>query len=105
MNQYQETPVTITSARPSRSSDIRKRQMRYLMSMAVRTACFVLAIVTTGPLRWSLVAGAVFLPYFAVVLANAGDRRSQPSPQAFSPEVLPLLEAPKPASASDDRPR
>ena len=86
MSQDPEAAVSITSARPSRSVDIRKRQMRYLLSMGVRTLCFVLAIVTTGPLRWSLVAGAVFLPYVAVVLANATDLRRGPVPPSFHNE-------------------
>ena len=77
MTQHPEHPVSITSARPSRSSDISRRQTRYLMSMGIRTVCFVLAIVTTGPLRWTLVAAAIFLPYVAVVLANATDARRQ----------------------------
>ena len=44
--------------------------------MAVRTACFVGAVaVGPGWLRWVLVAGAVLLPYVAVVFANAEGRR------------------------------
>ncbi|HET7327831.1 MAG TPA: DUF3099 domain-containing protein, partial [Nocardioidaceae bacterium] len=62
----------ITSARTSHSADIRGRQNRYLFSMAVRTLCVVLAVVTAGYLRWAFIAGAVFLPYIAVVAANAG---------------------------------
>lgn len=92
MNQHPDQPVNITSARVSHSEDLRRRQMRYLFSMGVRTACFVLAIVTTGPLRWVLVAGAVFLPYVAVVLANASDRRTSTGPASFPSEQAPLLE-------------
>ncbi len=45
--------------------------------MGLRGVCFVLAIVTSGWLRWTFVAGAVVLPYIAVVLANAvGPRTS-----------------------------
>ena len=82
MNSESDTPV-ITSARVSRSADIRRREIRYLLSMGIRTCCFVLAIVTDGPVRWVLVAGAVFLPYVAVVLANATDRRSFSGPPTF----------------------
>jgi len=55
--------------------DIAGRQRRYLISMAIRTAC-VIGAVTVGPglLRWVLVAGAVLLPYVAVVLANTQTR-------------------------------
>ena len=44
--------------------------------MAIRTVCFILAIVASGWLRWALVAAAVFLPYVAVVMANAGRSRA-----------------------------
>jgi Flp pilus assembly protein TadB len=96
------TPVTITSARPAHSADIRRREIRYLLSMGIRTVCFVLAIVTGGPLRWTLVAAAVFLPYVAVVLANATDRRSYAGPPAFYVEDRPQLEAPPPVEHPRD---
>lgn len=63
--------MRITTAQPTRSTDIAARQRRYLMSMAIRTVCFVGAVaVGPGWLRWVLVAGAVLLPYVAVVFAN-----------------------------------
>jgi len=38
--------------------------------------CFVGAVaVGPGVLRWVMVAAAVFLPLFAVVMANANDQR------------------------------
>lgn len=92
MNEHTDLPISITSARVSHSEDLRRRQLRYLFSMGLRTVCFVLAIVTTGPLRWSLVTGAVFLPYIAVVLANAKDRRFSAGPAPFPVEEVPLLE-------------
>lgn len=103
MNQQHDNPVNITSARPSRSSDISRRQTRYLMSMAIRTACFVLAVVTTGPLRWAFVVGAVFLPYVAVVLANATDNRGRSGPTAFEEEQRPQLEVGPPDPDRDHR--
>jgi hypothetical protein len=102
LNSHPNTPVTITSARPALSADIRRREIRYLLSMGIRTACFVLAIVTDGPVRWVLVAGAVFLPYIAVVLANATDRRSYAGPPAFHVEDRPRLEAQPSADAPHD---
>lgn len=48
---------------------------RYAWTMAFRTACFVSMIFVEGPLRWVLFAGAVFLPYVAVVLANQANQR------------------------------
>lgn len=68
--------VRITTAAPSRREEIAARQRRYLYSMAVRTACVIGAVVVgPGILRWVLIAGAVLLPYVAVVMANATDRR------------------------------
>jgi hypothetical protein len=58
------------------SEDIRYRQRRYLIMMAIRTLCFVAAILMfVNHLGW-LVAipavGAIFIPYIAVVFANGG---------------------------------
>ena len=99
MTQHQEHPVNITSARTSHSDDLHRRQVRYLLSMGIRTVCFVLAIVTSGPVRWILVAAAVFLPYVAVILANAKDRRSEAGPASFLDQDRPEIEG-RPA---DDR--
>ncbi|MEW2359605.1 DUF3099 domain-containing protein [Spirillospora sp. NPDC029432] len=68
---------TVTNAPLPMSEDIRHRQRRYLVSMGIRTACFlgaVLAGVLGAPL-WAvglLIVGAVFLPYISVVIANGG---------------------------------
>ncbi len=44
--------------------------------MAIRTACFVGAVVVgPGWLRWVLVVGAFILPYVAVVMANSAGPR------------------------------
>lgn len=68
--------VRITTAARSREDDIADRQRRYLISMGIRLACFLGAyFVGPGWLRWVLMAGAVFLPYVAVVIANNTDRR------------------------------
>lgn len=69
---HDDEAVRITTAAPSRDAEIAARQRRYVVSMAIRTACFIAAIaVGPGVLRWVLVAAAVLLPYFAVVMANA----------------------------------
>lgn len=73
---------SITGVRRSALDDQRSRRNRYLWSMGVRTLCFGLAVVSTGPLRWVFIAGAILLPYIAVVLANAGRERMGPEPEA-----------------------
>ena len=68
----EEDVYDITSAQKSLSSDQPGRQRRYFISMMVRTACFILTVILPSPYRWIALAGAVFLPYVAVVVANAG---------------------------------
>ena len=67
----EEDVYDITSAQKSLSSDQPGRQRRYFISMMVRTACFILTVILPSPYRWIALAGAVFLPYVAVVVANA----------------------------------
>jgi len=84
--------VSITSAATSRSDDMGAREKRYAISMAIRTVCFLGAVVVSGPLRWVLIAGAVFLPYTSVILANAGVRRRGAGPSAFDLPPRPEIE-------------
>ena len=65
--------------------------------MAVRIACLVLMVVITpyGWYTWVLGAGAIFLPYVAVVAANVGqearhDRREDPEPELPAAPTSPL---------------
>lgn len=70
--------VRITTAASSPRADMEQRRRRYLWSMALRTVCVVAAVaVGPGPWRWVLVAGAVFLPYIAVVMANAVNQKEE----------------------------
>ena len=75
----------ITSAAPALSDDQAGRQRRYLISMTIRTVCFLGAVFTQGPLRWTLIAGALVLPYLAVVIANAGRENGTPHAGAVVP--------------------
>jgi Protein of unknown function (DUF3099) len=79
-----EPVYRITGVRGSQLREMHQRMVRYLISMGIRTACFVLAIFTHGPVRWVLVGAAIVLPYFSVVFANAGRERSDLAP----PEVF-----------------
>lgn len=62
----------ITNAQKPLSSDLPARQKRYFISMMIRTACFILMVILPSPYRWFALVGAAGLPYFAVVIANAG---------------------------------
>jgi Flp pilus assembly protein TadB len=68
----------VTNAQPGLSGDQGARQKRYFFSMMLRTLCFVLAVVTPSPFRWFFLAGAIGLPYIAVVIANAGRETMAP---------------------------
>jgi hypothetical protein len=74
---HRDEPVRITTAASNRAEEISARQRRYVVSMGVRTVCFVAAILVGGGwLRWVLVAAALLLPYVAVVMANASGSRA-----------------------------
>lgn len=75
----------ITSAGRGRTLDLEERQRRYLITMGVRTACFLLFLVVPG--WWKLVAlsAAVLLPAFAVLFANNADHRPPPVVPAEDP--------------------
>lgn len=61
--------------------------------MLIRTACVLLAVVTSGPIQWLAIFGAVFLPYFAVVSANNANVTH--SPQRPMEPVASITEPPK----------
>jgi hypothetical protein len=72
----QPDAVRITTARSSAADDMRSRKRRYAWSMSIRLVCFLAAVIVgSGVFMWLLIAGAVFLPLFAVVIANAVDQR------------------------------
>lgn len=70
------TVQSVTSARSAADDDMNARMKHYLVTMGVRTACFCLAVVTQGWIRWTCVALAVVLPYIAVLFANARSPRT-----------------------------
>lgn len=89
--------IRITTASASRQDEIAHRQRRYVMSMAVRTVCFIGAVIADGWLRWVLVVGAVVLPYVAVVMANAVLSKSDDF--ALRGTVEPRNELPRPTDS------
>jgi len=76
-----------TSLPRSPRDDVDARSTRYLITMGIRVACFILMVVITpyGWYTWLFGAAAIFLPYIAVVSANVGqearrNRREDPEP-------------------------
>lgn len=76
LRRHHDEPVRITTAASSPADDISARQRRYVLSMGIRTVCFVAAIVADGWLRWVLIVAALLLPYVAVVMANNSNTKS-----------------------------
>lgn len=81
-----EPVVRITTARSSHSEDVSRRMRNYAISMGLRTLC-VVGFVVVWPhwTAWLFVPGAVFLPYVAVLLANAGRERTPVRPAGLGP--------------------
>lgn len=82
----QPEQVVITDAKLSASEDLERRQRRYLWTMLIRVICFAAIFVVPGWWKLAAVAGAVFLPAIAVLLANEQDRRAPtPRPDLATP--------------------
>jgi hypothetical protein len=66
-----EKAQSITTVGESADEERKTRMVKYLIAMTIRVICIVAAIFVEGWLMWLAFAGAIFLPYFAVVIANA----------------------------------
>jgi hypothetical protein len=82
----------VTEAQRSKSADISYRERRYLIMMAIRVVCFVVAVVVFaqggGWLTAIPAVGAIVIPYFAVVFANGGREPSSTKGfQAYEPNL------------------
>ena len=77
--------VLVTTARISHSDDIDLRERRYLITQAVRLTCVVLGVLlpVSVPVKLLFFTGAVWLPWFGVVAANAGPPVSRRRPSAI----------------------
>ena len=86
-----DSPQSVTSAPESRTEDQARRLKHYLVTMGIRTACFVLLVVIDHPIRWVFAFLAVFLPFIAVVAANAVAPRvvGPGAPRACRPSTTP----------------
>ena len=71
-NPASEDVFNVTAAQRPLSQEQTGRTRKYLISMLIRTLCVIGAIFIPGWPRWVLIAGAIVLPYLAVVVANAG---------------------------------
>jgi hypothetical protein len=91
-----DTPVLITEAAPSHDDQLRSRQRKYAVMMAMRIP-FLVAAATLYQIWWLallLVVLSVPLPWMAVLIANdRPPRRAQPVSRYRSPGRERQLEA------------
>ena len=55
--------------------------------MSVRMVCIVLGVVTQGWLMWVFFALAIFLPYFAVIIANEQGSTKRVNTTVIAPKI------------------
>ena len=80
-------PVRITTAQRSHREDVASRQRRYLISMGIRTLCFLLAVVTIGHwFMWIFLLASLVLPPVAVIIANSNAPTDPGGPDWFEPD-------------------
>ena len=93
---------SITSLPPSPEAERRSRMIKYTIAMSIRVLCIFAMLFAQG---WWLVvcaAGAIFLPYVAVVLANvSGPSRGA---EVLRPGGLVRTDAPAPAADAPGAP-
>ncbi|HWI31004.1 MAG TPA: DUF3099 domain-containing protein [Microbacterium sp.] len=97
-------PQSTTSVPRAPHDEAGARFTKYLVTMGIRIACFILMVAITpyGWYTWVFGAGAIVLPYVAVVLANVG--QDTHIPRAESPERAIEAAPPTSAPATTDRP-
>ncbi len=94
MRQDRSVPevAVVTAARLSHTDDITLRQRRYVLTQSVRIVCVVAAALLPVSLLWKgvFMLGAVALPWFGVVMANAGPTVSRSKKTALVDRPAPL---------------
>ncbi|MEZ2389938.1 DUF3099 domain-containing protein [bacterium RCC_150] len=81
---------SITDAAAAHSDDMRERMIKYAVAMGIRMVCIILIFVVDGWFKIIAIAGAVFLPWIAVVIANGSDKAEVHSDALL--DYLPIAE-------------
>jgi hypothetical protein len=93
---------SITDAAGAHSEDMRQRMIKYALAMGIRMVCLVLIFVVDGWFKIIPVAGAVFLPWIAVIIANGNDKAEGHSDLLLDSAPLTELESPPARMAGED---
>lgn len=91
---------SITDAAAAHSEDMRQRMIKYALAMGIRMVCLILIFVVDGWFKLVMAAGAVFLPWIAVVIANGSDTAEVHSDALL--DSAPLAELENPAQAGPE---
>jgi hypothetical protein len=83
---------------------MRERMIKYAVAMGIRMVCLILIFVVDGWFKLIPVAGAVFLPWVAVVIANGSDRAEIHSDSLLDYAPLAELDAAAPAGLAEAYP-
>jgi hypothetical protein len=92
--------LNITDVQESHTDEMRRRMVKYTIAMSIRLACLLLFFFIPGWQRWLFVAGAVFLPWIAVIIANGGSDKNRIKPSDALLDQVPLAELPAAAPAA-----
>ncbi|MGO4144337.1 DUF3099 domain-containing protein [Paenarthrobacter sp. YAF11_1] len=96
---------SITDAAAAHSEDMRERMIKYAVAMGIRMVCIVLIFVVDGWFKIIAIAGAVFLPWIAVVIANGNDKAEDHSESLLDYVAVPEIErSSQPEEAPADGP-
>lgn len=102
-------PQSATSLPRAPRDDASARMTKYFTMMVIRVICFVLMVAVTpySWYTWLFGAGAMFLPYFAVVIANVASgsaERAVPPERAIEAAPMARPEPVGPTAAAGEAP-
>jgi hypothetical protein len=93
--------LNITDAQEGHTDEMHRRMVKYTVAMSIRLACLLLFFFIPGWPRWLFVAGAVFLPWIAVIIANGGSDQSRIKASDALLDQAPLAELPSAESLAE----
>ncbi|MFZ4895183.1 DUF3099 domain-containing protein [Plantibacter sp. Mn2098] len=95
---------SITSLPPSPDDERRGRVIKYSITMGIRVLCLGALPFVHGGWMFVFAAGAIFLPYVAVILANVGStpgvgQHDRPTGVVVDPRTMSQSQSQSPADA------
>lgn len=76
-----------TALEASPDEERRSRLIKYTVAMSIRMVCIVLGVFSQGWLMWVFFTLAIFLPYFAVVIANEQGASKRVNTTVIAPKL------------------